>query len=715
MSVNSFGFGGTNAHAVLDDAAHYLAEAGIDGQHNTFLFPDDPLKVAVSTPRCSPRTQLFVFSGHDEAALTRVLGSQTQYVDGQKATENFAANYAYTLFSRRSRLECVTFTVAQSADELLRKLNGSDTATPIRLTRNTPRIALVFCGQGAQWHAMGRELMEYEVFGSSVARASRYLQDSLQCAFCLLDELRRDKEKSRIGEPQIAQPATTAIQIALVDLLRASQVEPVAVVGHSSGEMAAAYAIGALSSEDAWKIAYHRGRCAAILAEKPAAPRGAMLAVPLSEEVVQTYIDRMGLDAVDVACVNGPTSLTLSGDDAQIDEIRDAFAAEHVHAVRLRVSTAYHSRHMQLVEDDYRNSIRDVRAIPNPPTTAVFYSSLYGRAAAPEDLDAEYWVQNLVLPVQFFKAVDAMARESAPTDLIEVGPHCVWEVTLGQIFSHAEKGDLIQSCSTLLYRGRDAAVQTLKTMGRLWMRGCTLNLDWAMARSVYVPSGSLEVACSKPDDERPRHLIDLPTYPWDHSRKYWHESHLSEANRFRAHGREDIIGAPLENSPVQEPCWRGFFRVQENPWLEDHVIQKAIVYPAGGMIAMTVEAAKQVATLKKHTFTGVEVSDFVILKPMRIPTSSHGLENTIRTKLVDQPATYEFSILSKLEGAPWTVHATGRFAIEYQINRATKTRAAMIRATTRATTTRTATGTWRGRLRPLPIERPTRPSASPAT
>ncbi len=423
VSVNSFGFGGTNAHAVIDDAAHYLAEAGMAGRHNTFLFAGDKLLHAADSPQPRfSRTQLYVFSARDEAALKRVLAAQAKYIADNTAAENFTANYAYTLFSRRSRLDCATFAVAQSGDELLRKIKDSNTAAPVGLTKRDPRVAWVFCGQGAQWHAMGRELMAYDVFGSCVTAASNYMQAVLGSPFCLEDELGRDKETSRINEPQIAQPAVTAIQIALVDVLRAANLEPAAVVGHSSGEIGAAYAAGFISREDAWKVAYHRGRLAAALVDLRATGAmkvGAMLAVPLSEEDVQHYIHRAGATCVDVACLNGPASVTISGDEDEIVRIQSILAADKFQAPRVKVTTAYHSRHMWRIEDEYRSSIRDVQPVQIPSTaatatTTAMYSSVYGRQVTADELNHEYWVQNLVMPVQFFKAVSAMAENVPP-------------------------------------------------------------------------------------------------------------------------------------------------------------------------------------------------------------------------------------------------------------------------------------------------------------
>jgi acyl transferase domain-containing protein len=621
----------------------------MSGHHNTFLFTENDGSNCISPTFL--RAQLYVFSGYDDEAITRVLSTQIGYIEAQKSRQGFAANYSYTLFCRRSKMEKRTFVVAQSPEELSRGIRTLQLADIHASRKDAPRIALVFCGQGSQWHAMGLELMEVAVFRESIEAASCYVQDQLGCTYSLVDELRRDKETSLINLPQLAQPATTAIQIALVDLLRACKVEPVAVVGHSSGEIGAAYAVGSLSKEDALRVAYERGQSAVALNDTYS---GAMTAVSISEEQARPYIRYARNDSVDIACINGPRSVTLSGDEDQIELLESVLKKDGITCHRVRVQTAYHSQHMRLIEKEYRKRIGDIRVQPissNPGIT--MYSTVHGHVLAPEELDADYWVRNLMQPVRFLEAVTALSEGSHPDTYIEVGPHRVWEATLRDIISQGGNLGVSHSFHSLLFRGRDAAMTSLTVLGNLWREGYPVNIEEILKDS----SGRL-----------PQHLVDLPAYPWNHSQQYWHESQLSLANRFRDHGRQDLLGHPLGNGqPSQSPSWRGFFRIAENPWLEDHVIQQAIVYPAAGMLCMAIEAAANIARqdAPDRSAESYEVSNFEILKPMIIPKTTTGLEFLLDSRLLGG-SLYEFSVLSRpADAEEWIVHAQGNFCVHY--------------------------------------------------
>ncbi|TPX13923.1 uncharacterized protein E0L32_005623 [Thyridium curvatum] len=665
-SVNSFGFGGTNGHCVVDDAAHALAEAGLEGNHVSYLFPGDKLLKATPSPTKEDHTQppnrLFIYSCKYQDGLTKIHTNHSEYLqDRVDSPPEFLANYAYTLSSRRSKYEYRSFCVARSSSELLEHL-ASDSANMATVrpnnTKGIPQIALAFSGQGAQWARMGVELLHYRKFKDSIANATLFLQKELNSPFNLWDEILKEKDVSRMNEPEIAQPATTALQVALVDLLKATDIKPKAIVGHSSGEIAAAYALGAITREDAWTIAYHRGRCVADL--RDSGVTGAMLAVPLSEADVQPYLAQAGQSSVEVACINSPVSVTVSGDENGVDRIRQALQADNVTAVRLKVQTAYHSRHMQQVEDAYRNAIASIRpGKADPANPCVMYSSVSGRPVQAAELGAEYWVQNLVRPVQFKTAVAAMLQEQecSVDTVIEVGPHHVLRAALKQTALSVDPKYESLWLTSLLERGRDASSTSMQMMGYLWRYEYPVNLMWQNETDF----GGL-----------PRVLVDLPRYPFDHVQSYWSESNRSKSNRFRANGRQDLIGAPMEHESQQEPRWRGFFRLHENPWLEDHKVQGTIVYPAAGMVSMAIEAAKQMAD-PERVVSEYEVSKLEITKPMVIPSTSYGLENMLCAHLETPESklsllaewTYGFRILSSPEVPNWTTNAIGRFHIRY--------------------------------------------------
>ena len=490
-SVNSFGFGGTNAHVVLDDVPHFLSERNIaHGHHVTHLFPGDKLNARVVKPSPTRTNNLFVFSGHDEAGLTRVLESQAKYVAKNTSTEGFEANYAYTLLSRRSRLSCRTFVVASSTKELLKKLENRCIASPTRPAQCNPNgLAYVFCGQGAQWHAMGRELLRYQVFYASISTASWYMSSILGSSFCLWDELHSRKDATRISDSQISQPATTAVQVALVDLLQSSGLVPTSVLGHSSGEIAAAYAAGAISREDAWRIAYYRGQSVSHLAQLASQRQRGMLAVALSEESALRGISDANTSSVEVACINGPASVTLSGDADEISRLHDHFQSQGYRAMRVNVDTAYHSRHMRPIENHYRKTLTDLEPPVLSPHKTKFFSSVFGKELSTTELGADYWVKNLMQPVQFYSAARDLMGCSCPAAFLEVSPHRVWESTLRQIFNSLRENisEVIPaepSYASLLLRDQDASATALVALGSLWAKGFSFNLHWPLTRFV---------------------------------------------------------------------------------------------------------------------------------------------------------------------------------------------------------------------------------------
>ena len=222
----------------------------------------------------------------------------------------------------------------------------------------------------------------------------------------------------------------------MVDLLRSWNVIPSSVTGHSSGEIAAAYACGSITFTTALSVAYHRGRLASKLVENGSKLRGAMLAVGLSEQDAQVHIARIpeGSDKVVVACFNSPRSVTVSGDRSAIIRLQSILEARQIFVRRLAVSAAYHSHHMELVAPEYLAALSD---LPDPTASShvAFFSSVYGKAMGGEKLDAAYWVKNLVSQVQFSKALQSLCIStngtkdrintswSNPGILIEIGPH----------------------------------------------------------------------------------------------------------------------------------------------------------------------------------------------------------------------------------------------------------------------------------------------------
>lgn len=239
ISVNSFGFGGANAHVILDDAYNYLRNRGLQGNHTTSVFEDDSSESGISMGSDSPRQEnvkrLFALSTRDQAAIERLAESYGDFLSYKEATSSprFLSDFAYTLSERRTHLEFRSFVVAESAIDLRNQLNKGLTKPKRALKHDSP--IFVFTGQGAQWPAMGKELLNNCIFRTSIHR-SQVLLEHYGCPWDLIDELSRTIE-SNIDLPQYSQVLCTVLQIALVDLLREWGVRPRAVVGHSSGEI----------------------------------------------------------------------------------------------------------------------------------------------------------------------------------------------------------------------------------------------------------------------------------------------------------------------------------------------------------------------------------------------------------------------------------------------------------------------------------------------
>lgn len=673
-SVNCFGFGGTNAHLILDDAFSYCAERGLAGNHRSepTSVPDRHIafgngsSAATHPHKTFSSAHVFLISSHEREGVSRITEGHAPFVADHAGDAHLLPNYAYTL-SRRSRLEFKTSIVASSAPELATKLAATAALNIQRSADDAsrPKLAMVFCGQGAQWYAMGRELMAYEPFANSMVGASKFLSKIVGSDFDLLNELSHDNSTtSRIDAPKYAQPATTAIQVALVDLCRATNVHPDAVVGHSSGEIAAAYAAGLITREDAWQIAHRRGHFASALPLRSPHLKGRMMAVGLPRKDAEDYILRAAAkDAkgtVCVACENSPVSVTLSGDHDQLMLVADMMNDDDVFHRIIKVQTAYHSSHMRAVQAEYRQSLAGIMPMRNPEGAKMF-SSVTGNFIDGAALDGAYWAENLVSPVLFNQAFSAMYEAFKPKVVLEVSPAVSLNRSVQEIMRSLKphkKNDL--TCIPLLKRDTDAAVTALEAFGDIWSRGLPVDLSWSWRSK---------------EGHQPQLVVDLPPYPFNHSKSYWFESHLGAALRFRKHGREDLIGAPLAESTPQEPRWRGFFRLAENPWLADHQVQKTTIYPAAGLLTMALEAARQCSDSTREV-DAYQITNFNIIKPVIIPAGEHGLEHIITARMIKLPsldasegsAVYTFSIVTKTENGQWQENSDGQFKIFYRGN-----------------------------------------------
>ena len=275
---------------------------------------------------------------------------------------------------------------------------------------------------------------------------------------------------------------------------------------------AGAYAVGALSIQDCWKVAYYRGRLSQNIPRTAPELKGAMMSVGLSEDAILPYLNKLDAsDIVVIACINSPSNVTLSGDSSVLEKLEERFASEKIFARRIKVEIAYHSPHMRVIADEYLASIKSIQTLPMTKSSPVFYSSVVGAQMNPSELDASYWVRNMVSPVQFVQALGAIFPSAAagvrrrrrdgllPDVIVEVGPHGALQGPVRQILAKNGRAEEIQY-SSMLYRGKDAIVSSLEVVGNLWTKGQALK--FANVNSLEAEPNSLQS------------LIDLPSYPW---------------------------------------------------------------------------------------------------------------------------------------------------------------------------------------------------------
>ena len=373
---------------------------------------------------------------------------------------------------------------------------------------------------------------------------------------------------SNLDKPDYSQPVITALQVALVDLLRGWDIYPAAAIGHSSGEIAAAYCGGAISREAAYSISYFRGLVTASLIRNSSS-QGAMMVVELSQLEVERYLKDplTKYSKVSVACINSPTNVTLSGDATHIQELYVTFSEKNVFARMLRTGVAYHTKAMEQVSNKYKSFIQEVDASTSDPSLSrtVILSSVTGqRITAHELQESRYWIDNLVSPVQFFKAMSNVTINASNSKtkgtagvlvdhLVEIGPHSTLKGPLRQIFQSGSSDRF--SYSSILTRGQCAVTSALALAGDLYCLGYAMNMDQinrATERKV---------------------LTDLPSYPFDRSKTFWTESRISRDFRNREYPPHELLGIPSLDWSSLEAKWQNIIDIDASPWIKDHKVR----------------------------------------------------------------------------------------------------------------------------------------------
>ncbi|KAK6527427.1 hypothetical protein TWF694_004416 [Orbilia ellipsospora] len=685
-SVNSFGFGGSNAHVVLDDAKGFLAEIGIEANHNTKtsgltinkLQPAENLdKEQVNkTSNKDSRPYLLQLTTADKDGVKRLGKMYNEYFKnlalGSNEIDETLKRLTYTLNQCRTQLPWKSYAVVDSHESLL-AINEKFSA-PRQAVLN-PSIAFVFTGQGAQWPKMGIELMIYPVFAESIRQSAAYLA-SFGCIWDIETELKAEVASSHVHDPAFSQPLCIAIQIALVDLLAHIGITPKIVLGHSSGEIAAAYCNTSISQESAMKVAYFRGMAAAAVARDPTT-NGTMMSVGLSENEISSILKALSLEGYSdlyIGCINSPTNVTVAGDSSDMDVLKSRLDEKGTFARKLKVPCAYHSPHMVASAKEYLEKAGKLEAGKDRKTRASIplISYLTGQEVSSSRLqEVDYWVENFCSAVNFTKSVQMIdylasnAHASRPrklgvprpknisiTNILEIGPHGALRGPLRDIMQTFKYARDIQY-TTALVRGSSASKTFLEAVGSLQCSGVEPNIPYLNAT----------------DNVRVSPLLNLPSYPFAHAREFWSENRRSKNQRLRKFKPTELLGSSTPESNPFISSWRNFLNRSNSPWIEDHSINGVVIYPAAGMLIMAIEAlnqhAKGVLDVTPRAFC---VKDAGFLAAMQIPEAPLELEVHTYLRMVGErtlkpDAWYEFSIVSYSEGS-WKLHSKGLIRAE---------------------------------------------------
>ncbi|KAK3373153.1 hypothetical protein B0T24DRAFT_529456 [Lasiosphaeria ovina] len=641
VSINSFGFGGSNAHTILEE----------------YVEPPKATSSESATDISSLETLFtpFIFSAASETSLAAQLQAYSNHLKTHQDTN--LVDLAWTLQARRSQFAVKAAFSASSVAELTSKIDAnlatakqnsesigvrsSSSSSKSGVLTAAPRILGVFTGQGAQWAAMGAQLIKASP--GFVAKRIGDLEKSLDTLpsvdrpqWRLRDEMMAGADTSRIGEAELSQPLCTALQIVLVDLLKSAGITFNAVVGHSSGEIGAAYAAGFLSDCDAMRVAYYRGLYARLAGSderntnhnSAAKSAGAMLAVGTSLPDAEDLVSLSAFKGrVAVAAHNSSASVTLSGDADAIVLAKKVFDEEKKFARLLKVDKAYHSNHMLPCGDPYMAALRACGVVVRRPETGndcAWFSSVFPSSQAmepSEELQGTYWRDNMTKPVLFVDAVNnAVASDSRLSLAVEVGPHPALKGPATQNMSEAGAGTALPYCG-VLSRGSNDVEAFSQALGFIWTQLGAQSVSFTAFQET-VSAGATA--------RQPRLVTGLPSYQWSHARRHWYESRRSNKMRARKLPFHELLGVLSPDSTARDLRWNNVLKPSEIPWLEGHQLQGQTVFPAAGYVAMAVEASRHLVAGTKSTVELFELHDLTIPKAIAFDDDdSVGIETLV--------------------------------------------------------------------------------------
>ncbi|RKS68195.1 polyketide synthase 12/candicidin polyketide synthase FscB [Actinomadura pelletieri DSM 43383] len=615
-AVSSFGISGTNAHLILEQAPE-TEQATAEPEEPT---PDEPASDAPAVP--------WLLSARNAGALREQASRLAEHVRSRADLE--PVELAHALATGRAAFEHRAAVVGRDRAALLDGLAALADEVPhpgvvqAVAPKDPGKIAFVFPGQGSQWASMGVDLLDTSpVFGEHLRACAEAI--ARHVGWNLVDVLRGEPGAPDPERVDVVQPALFAVMTSLAELWKDAGVVPDAVIGHSQGEIAAAYVAGALTLEDAARVVTLRSRALTALAGS-----GGMASIPLPADRVEERLAPLA-GVLGVASVNGPDSTVVAGDARALEEFVAGYQADGVRARLIPVDYASHTPHVEALRDELLEVLESIR----PRSSAVpFFSTVTGDVLDTSALDAEYWYLNLRRKVRFAETVGTLL-ERGHRLFVESSPHPVLTVGIQQV--HEELGVAAATVGTLR-RDQDGPREFRTALASVHAHGHAV--DWT--KTLPAP--------------RTRRHVDLPTYAFQRER-FWLEPSAA-AGDATALGLDStghpLVGAAVTVAEDDRLVLTGTVSARTHPWITEHTVLGTVLLPGTGYVELAVHAARQVGCDR--------VDDLTLLAPLTLPE-----RGTLQLQVVvgppdesgRRPLTVHARPGSGDPGDEWTRHATG--------------------------------------------------------
>ncbi|MBU2812182.1 acyltransferase domain-containing protein [Acidithiobacillus thiooxidans] len=600
VGVNSFGFGGANAHIILESAKAPRRRRST--RWRSSADGHKPLCLSAATP----------------SALQAVARDFADWLATADQDKLYAALYQAN-FRRAWLAQRVIFWLNPQEDmtaQLLAFADGKGDSVAVQAMEKIQGPVFVYSGNGSQWSGMGQALLQDPVFARSIAEVDHYFAPL--AGYSLHAELAGNLGDDRYIATEQAQPALFALQVGITAMLRAEGIVAAAVAGHSVGEVAAAWACGALTLAEAVLVIYERSRL-----QGQSRGQGQMTAVALSADALIPHLHDWGLDqSISIAAWNSHRGSTVVGSSAELSELEKKLRAQGVGHKRLDIDYPFHSPCMNPLQAELMEVLQGLK----PQATQIpFISAVSGTVLAGEALDADYWWRNIRQPVRFQQAADVALEQW--NLFVEIGGHGVLRSYLQEaINAGGQEGRVIPT----LRRNEDDPEAIRRTLAALWLAG--VEPDWKR----YFPVRST--------------FVDLPDYPWERER-HWHQTTPESAGTLYRYAVHPLLGHPVAGHPHE---WEQSLDTARQAFLADHQVGDGVVFPGAGFVELAMAAGREKLTERRATQAWT-VEELDILLPLLLD-SAHS--RIVRVAVQDD-GHFQIRSRKQMENN-WVIHAKGR-------------------------------------------------------